>query len=214
MNDPATCPGHATGPWCRDSAGRGFDFDGWVAAATRFHGYCAPGLVMGGKMVDAALRRLPDGICFDALCETDHCLPDAVQLLTPCTLGNGWLRLAPLGRFALALYDKADGCGWRVAVDAARLEDWPGIRAWIFKLKPKAEQDSRRLQEEIRRAGGAIFSVAPVRVADRVRARRHSGPKGICPGCGEGYPVCHGPLCRACQADGPYVPQAATVRPD
>lgn len=204
MNETLIHPADGAGAWCRDNAGRPFAFEQWVEAATAFHGYPAPGLVLGGRMVDAALRRLPAGILFDALCETDHCLPDAVQILTPCTVGNGWLRIAPLGRFALSLYDKSDGRGVRVAVDAARLEDWPEIRTWIFKLRPKAEQDNARLQDEIRRSGEAILRIEPVRVAERVRQRRHSGPKGICPGCGEGYPTRHGPLCRACQADEPH----------
>jgi formylmethanofuran dehydrogenase subunit E len=57
-----------------------------------FHGYVAPGVVLGGVMVDLARRQLPPEVLFDAVCETRHCLPDAVQLLTPCTLGNGWLK--------------------------------------------------------------------------------------------------------------------------
>jgi formylmethanofuran dehydrogenase subunit E len=67
-------------------------------------------------MVDLALSILPRGILFDAIAETGHCLPDAIQLLTPCTVGNGWLKVRDLGRFALALYDKQSGegvgCAW------------------------------------------------------------------------------------------------------
>ncbi len=44
-------------------------------------------------MVDLALKNLPKGEFFDALCETPACLPDAVQLLTPCTVSNGWLKV-------------------------------------------------------------------------------------------------------------------------
>jgi formylmethanofuran dehydrogenase subunit E len=213
VNDSPACPNRGAEVWCRDHAGQEYDFDAWVEAATRFHGYAAPGLVIGGRMVSVALDQLPPGILFDALCETAHCLPDAVQLLTPCTLGNGWLRLADLGRFALTLYDKRDGRGVRVAVDAARLDAWPQIRTWIFKLKPKAQQDSDLLREEIRCAGHGYLSVTSVRVQDEVRQKRHSGPKGICPGCGEGYPTDHGALCRACQVRSPYIPAADAPLP-
>ncbi len=41
----------------------------------------------------SGLRNLPPDILFNSLCETNKCLPDAVQLLTPCTVGNGWLKV-------------------------------------------------------------------------------------------------------------------------
>jgi len=71
-----------------------------------FHGYAAPGLIMGGFMVDIALSMMPEGVLFEAVSKTRNCLPDAIQLLTPCTIGNGWMRILNLGRYALSLYDK------------------------------------------------------------------------------------------------------------
>ena len=106
-----------------------------------FHGYAAPGLMMGGFMVDLALSHMPEGVLFDAVCETRSCLPDAVQLLTPCTVGNGWLRILNLGRYALSLYDKYQGDGVRVYVDAQKLRAWPEVETWMLKLKPKKAQD-------------------------------------------------------------------------
>ena len=82
-----------------------------------------------------AIRNLPDGVLYDAICETRSCLPDAIQLLTPCTMGNGWLKIIHLGRFALTLYDKQNYEGVRVFLDAEKVEAWPEIKAWYFKLK-------------------------------------------------------------------------------
>ena len=59
------------------------------------------GVVIGGFMVDMAYKHLPEGVLLDAFCETEKCLPDAIQLLTPCTMGNGWLKVNNIGRFAL-----------------------------------------------------------------------------------------------------------------
>ena len=92
--------------WCRDHRGRRFSYDQALELIRGFHGHLAPGLVIGVKMVSLAMARLPRDLIFDAFCETRSCLPDAVQLLTPCTIGNGWLRIVDLGRFAVALYDK------------------------------------------------------------------------------------------------------------
>lgn len=88
----------------------------FMEEARAFHGYPAPGLIIGGYMVELAKRHMPDGVLYDAVSETAHCLPDAVQLLTPCTFGNGWLRVLPFGIYAVTLYDKATGEGVRVGM--------------------------------------------------------------------------------------------------
>ena len=77
----------------------------FMEEARAFHGYPAPGLIIGGYMVELAKRHIPEGVLYDAISETAHCLPDAVQMLTPCTVGNGWLRVLPFGIYALTLYD-------------------------------------------------------------------------------------------------------------
>ena len=57
--------------------------------------------------------------------ETRACLPNSVQLLTPCTTGNGWLKVMDLGRFALSLYVKYQGEGIRVNLDSAKARGFP-----------------------------------------------------------------------------------------
>ena len=84
----------------------GLTFDQYIEKIKGFHGHVAPGMVLGGFMVDLAYRNLPDGEFFDAVCETRACLPDAIQILTPCTVGNGWLKIVNLGRFALSFFEK------------------------------------------------------------------------------------------------------------
>ena len=103
-----------------------------------FHGFVAPGVVLGGVMVESAKKRIPEGVLFDALAETPKCLPDAIQLLTPCTIGNGWLKVQNLGRYALSLYNKYEGDGIRVFLNAEKVESFPEIHTWFLKLKPKA----------------------------------------------------------------------------
>ncbi len=116
-----------------------YTIDEFIEAAGRFHGYAAPGLILGGFMVHEARGYIPEGVLFDAISETAWCLPDAVQMLTPCTVGNGWLRIFNLGLYAVSLFDKFSGQGVRVAVETARLDAYPTIREWLFKLKPKKE---------------------------------------------------------------------------
>lgn len=170
--------------------------------ARDFHGYPAPGLILGGAMVEAARAKLPPRCLFDAVCETRSCLPDAVQLLTLCTIGNGWLKIRDSGRFALTLYDKNTGEGYRAALDPDKLDKRGEVKTWFLKLKPKAEQDSEALFDEIERAGADLVKVEPVRVNLEKFEKVPLGASARCPICGEHYPVKHGDKCRSCTGDG------------
>jgi len=161
-----------------------YSFDEYIHLVKSFHGHVAPGMIIGGFMVDKALNNRPEGEFFDALCETASCLPDAVQLLTPCTVGNGWLRIVNVGRYAVTLYEKYGGKGVRVYLDAATLDPWPNIREWFLKLKPKKEQDSKALYEEIRKAGTDICRVQSVHIQPRFIGKHSKGSITICPLCG------------------------------
>jgi formylmethanofuran dehydrogenase subunit E len=188
-----------------------YSYDEYLQLVKSFHGNIAPGLVIGGFMVDLATRQLPDGVLFDAISETAACLPDAVQLLTPCTIGNGWLKVINLGRFAVNLYDKFEGSGVRVWMDAAKVADWPEINSWYLKLKPKAEQDKDLLMAQIREAGPRILSWRPMQIRPHFLIRRHRGGMIICPLCREAYPAKDGGICRACQGEAPYLEDAETM---
>jgi formylmethanofuran dehydrogenase subunit E len=178
----------------------------FVQRAKDFHGAPAPGVVLGGYMVDLAYRHLPStGALFDALSETRSCLPDAIQLLTPCTIGNGWLKVLDFGRYALSLYDKHNGSGIRVFVDASKLEPFTEIKAWFFKLKQKDEQPLDVLLDEIYTAGSQVCGVMPVKLKPEVFTHRHRGGFRICPVCGESHPAADGDRCRACSGETPYL---------
>lgn len=172
--------------------------------ARKFHGYPAPGLILGGYMVAAAQQELPPKILYDAISETSHCLPDAIQLLTPCTIGNGWLHILPFDMYALSLYDKRTGEGVRVHLDKEKIKPYAAIQSWFLKTRPKKEQNTQLLQKEIRDAGSSIFTIRRIRVhADRLQSQ----PTRImtcCPLCGEYYPASYGRLCRSCQGQSPY----------
>ena len=182
-----------------------YSFEEYLSLVKSFHGSVAPGMVIGGIMVDFALKHAPDGEFFDALCETHHCLPDAVQLLTPCTIGNGWLKVVSLGRFALTMYEKQYGEGIRVYLDPSKIDSWSEVRDWYFKLKPKKEQDSQLLLDQIKSAGTGLMSLERVQVRPRFLKKRVKGETSTCPICGEGYPSADGGICRACQGEGPYL---------
>jgi len=204
MARPTEEPDTDTRPWCRDHRGRNYSFNDFLKRVESFHGYSAPGVVIGAKMVDIAMKRMPSGVLFDAICESSKCLPDAVQLLTPCTSGNGWLRVVPLGRYALTLYDKQTGQGLRVYLDPARTDPFPETRYWFFGVKPKRKDKSDLLIQEIHLAQDRLYGVQKVRVKPEFLSKEPSAPRAICPECGEAYPAGHGPICRGCRLEASY----------
>jgi formylmethanofuran dehydrogenase subunit E len=180
-------------------------FDDFFEATSHFHGYPAPGVILGCYMVEMAKACIPDDILFEAICETSWCLPDAVQLRTPCTIGNGWMKIFNLGLYAVALYDKFKGEGVRIFVDGSKLGTFDEIANWLLKLKPKLEQDSERLRQQIRDSHHLICSREDIKVRPEHLIKRSKGPIVICPLCREAYPTKHGEICRQCQGDSPYL---------
>jgi formylmethanofuran dehydrogenase subunit E len=183
---------------------RSYTLEEYLERVQSFHGFVAPGVMIGGFMVDLAYQHLPEDRLFNALSETAKCLPDAIQLLTSCTVGNGYLRVINLGRYAMALYDKDRGEGIRVFLDQDKLEAWPEIKNWFFKLKPKKEQNYPILMEQIKEAGASICGVQQVTVAPRFLHKRRRGGFAICALCKESYPADDGETCLACQGKSPY----------
>lgn len=191
-----------------------YTFEEFKQKAKEFHGYPAPGLLIGGYMVEAAKARLPEGTLFEAMVESGKCLPDAVQLLTLCSAGNNWMKVKLLGRYAVSLYDKYTGEGFRVAIDQDKLEAWPEIKGWFMKEKPKIEQDTDKLFAEIEAAGDTICSIRPIKIDKRYLGHSHMSGIDVCPVCHEAYPVGDGSICRGCQGEAPYVSMESALCDD
>lgn len=188
-----------------DSSIGPYTFEEFLGVAAAFHGNPAPGLIIGGYMVDAARAMLPEGTLFDAVVETKKCLPDAVQILTPPSYGNGWMRVLNLGRYALSLFNKHTGQGYRAWLDPKHLGNWPEIQAWFLKTKPKKEQDKVLLFAEIKAAARDICRIAPITIRPSLLIKPNMGAIAVCPACGEGYPKADGAICRGCAGEAPYL---------
>ena len=191
----------------------GFDLEEYIRLVESFHGYIAPGLIAGGFMVNLAKRSLSEGTLFNALCETTACLPDAIQLLTPCTTGNGRLKILNFGRFAISLFDKDKGNGYRVYLDCGKLDEWPEIKTWFFKLKVKTEQDKELLLAQIKEAGDRLCRIEPVLVRSEFLGKKKRGEIITCSCCQEAYPAKDGEVCRACQGGSPYMVPETSEKP-
>ena len=181
----------------------GRPYEDFLNTIEKFHGWRAPGVVIGGFMVDLAQERIVPNVEADAIVETIHCLPDAVQLFTPCTYGNGWMKVVDWDRFALTLYNKKTLEGIRVWLDIEKCKRFPDIYNWYMRLVPKRDLPLDVLLKRIEEAGRQMLSSVPVRVIQR-HGKIKKGTMAICSQCGEAYPTSQGTLCHSCQGKGYY----------
>jgi formylmethanofuran dehydrogenase subunit E len=167
-----------------------------------FHNWMAPGLVLGLFMVDKAKRLIGDKIEFDAIVETRHCLPDAIQLFTPCTYGNGWMKIIDWDKFALTLYDRYTLKGYRVWLDIYKSKAHPDLYNWYQRLVSKKELPLDTLINTILDAKDSVLSSTQVEMTQSYR-REKKGETRVCPRCGEAYGAQQGLMCATC-AGGSY----------
>jgi formylmethanofuran dehydrogenase subunit E len=169
-----------------------------------FHGYRSPGLLVGGIMLDVSLQELGPTPYLNVVTETVVCLPDAVQLLTPCTMGNGFLQVLDWGKFALTSYDRLSLSGVRIWLNPDALVGHPVIRRWFQRSKGTAEKPLfEELASEILTAGQGLLSHRPVRLHHALKDSQRI-PTGRCPDCGESYALRLGPACPACSGEAYY----------
>jgi formylmethanofuran dehydrogenase subunit E len=169
----------------------------------KFHGWKAPGLVLGLFMVDLAQELIGIETEADAIVETRHCLPDAIQLFTPCTVGNGWMKILDWDKFALVLYDRRARNGYRVWFDLVKARRFPNLYNWFMRLVPKKELPLDVLLETILSAGRSVLSSRAIYVTAYYRRQKKSGIN-VCPVCGEAFASAQGETCWSCQGKNFY----------
>ncbi len=186
------------------------DFDAMVAKIAAFHTRPAPGIVIGVAMVDYArdtLGPVPGKI--NAVCETQACLTDVIQVMTGCTMGNRYLRIIHgLGRYALTLYDRDTGVGVRVACRQELIDPAtsPELYRWFSRTRgPELQNDpaarrrsGEQVMHEFKQVGRAVLEAQWVRVRDY--GKKPLAAANVCTTCGESYLVDQDDTgqCRSC----------------
>lgn len=152
-----------------------------ISRLEKFHGALVPGLIIGAYMVELAYEMLGDAEMVDAVVESKKCIADAVQLMTTCTLGNGWLKIYDWGVFAITLYDKRSKKGVRVYLDVSKLSKESITYKWFFR---EVGHDSHEeVNKELLTLKKSIYSYEYVQVGIKKKER---ASVSICAKCG--YP--------------------------
>ena len=182
----------------------GVSLDDFLIQMEEFHGYRAPGLFLGGIMLDVALQELGQTPYLNVVTETVICLPDAVQLLTPCTVGNGFLQVLDWGKFALTGYDRVSLSGVRAWLNPDALPGYPLVHRWFERSRrPTEKPDFEELASEMLAGGADLVGHRQVRLHRPLKGSERV-PTGRCPKCGESYRLSLGPTCPACRGEAYY----------
>ncbi|AFD00561.1 Formylmethanofuran dehydrogenase subunit E [Methanocella conradii HZ254] len=167
--------------------------------AVKFHGHTCPGLTMGYRAAEAAIKELKAGRDVDeelvAIVENDACGVDAIQVATGCTLGKGNLIFKDHGKQVYTFINRNTGDAVRVSLKASFSveEQDPALaklRAKVMsgKATKKEAEEFRRRMESVSNAMLAapieeMFEVKHVKAKIPEKARIFKSVK--CKKCGE-----------------------------
>lgn len=169
-----------------------------VDDVVRFHGHMCPGLAIGVRAAEMALREIgPHSADEEVVCqtETDMCAVDAVQYLTGCTFGKGNLIHRDWGRNAFTFWRRSDGKAVRIRTlpdafggeaDAERRELFAAVRQGTASTEEEArfrELHLERARQILEAPIGGLLEVLPVDSPAPARARIHDSIR--CEECGE-----------------------------
>ncbi len=123
-----------------------------VEDVARFHGHMCPGLAMGIRAAEVALREIGPHSSDEevvTLVETNMCAVDAIQYLTGCTFGKGNLIHLDYGKNAYTFIRRSDGKAIRVSTRPgafARGSEYSELSAKMRK-KGATEDEQARFKE-------------------------------------------------------------------
>ena len=187
------------------------DAEHYIRLAAK-EGRTRSGMILGIRMVLAGLSEL--GIADPAeyhhdlviYVETDRCLPDAIELVTGCRLGNRALKFRDMGKMAAVFLDRRSDHAVRLA--AKESGHRRALEMFAALEKEEALQAGYRALPN-----DDLFSKRPVRVTLAPEdVPGYWAPRVLCDGCGEG--IAFGresisgqrTLCHACAGQSYYQP--------
>ncbi len=116
----------------------------------RFHGHSCPGLASGYRAATAAMEALgvtrPEDEDLFAICETDACGVDAIQVIAGTTAGKGNLVIYDYGKHAFTFYNRKDGKAVRITFhrnEATETGDFAVLRSRVFSGKATEQEEEQ-----------------------------------------------------------------------
>lgn len=164
-----------------------------------FHGHECPGLAIGVRAAEYALREYGDGEQVDpttlvAVVETDMCGVDAIQFLTGCTYGKGNLIHKDYGKMAFSFHDRAKGKSLRLLLKPEARADLDAELAPLMKKMADGDASpaDKARHAELREALQQRFMALPLQELFDIQPVASPPPRPakilaslVCETCGE-----------------------------
>ncbi len=161
-----------------------------------FHGHMCPGLAIGYRVSELALRELGPRAGDEevvAVVENDSCAVDAVQLMTGCTFGKGNLVFRDYGKQVYTFVKRPSGEALRISVEWISPEETEEEKgAWDRYMKGDRSEEvlrvvhdrkSKKIRAVLDAADHELFRLSRPRVELPREARIY--PSVRCGLCGE-----------------------------
>ena len=137
-----------------------------IDATIAFHGHSCPGLAIGIRAAELALRELdkPKDTEIVAVVETDMCGVDALQFLLGTTMGKGNLIHRDHGKMAFSFFRRETGRGFRAMLSPEARGGMDGEMAELMKKtgSGKATEAEKQRMGELRTSLQDRFMTLPL----------------------------------------------------
>lgn len=167
-----------------------------IKATIAFHGHSCPGLTIGIRAAELALRELDNPADSDivAVVETDMCGVDAIQFLTGATMGKGNLIHRDHGKMAFSFFRRDTGKGFRAVLHPDARGGMDEELAELMKKSSSgtATEAEQQRMAELRSSLQARFMALPLESMFRITPQDQGPPRSArilqsltCEHCGE-----------------------------
>ncbi len=184
-----------------------------VDIAVELHGHFAPGVALGLRMSEIALLRLnmnKGNKALIGICETNRCLPDALQVASGCTLGHSNIILVNYGKLALTLANATTKEGIRVALKENAKMHSALMNNWMLRLGKLTKEEEHDLSTKLLEMEEKYFSIQSVRI-DKMQTPSFENSKiTACSMCNELIPsslvtiIGEKVYCKSCSGESYY----------
>ena len=167
-----------------------------IDATIAFHGHSCPGLAIGIRAAELALRELenPKDTEIVAVVETDMCGVDALQFLLGTTMGKGNLIHRDHGKMAFSFFRRATGAGFRALLNPAARGGMDDEMAELMRISGNgtATEAQRQRMIDLRAGLQQRFMTLPLEEMFQVTKVDQGAPRPpkileslVCDQCGE-----------------------------
>jgi len=167
-----------------------------IEATIAFHGHSCPGLAIGIRAAELALRELdnPRDTEIVAVVETDMCGVDALQFLLGTTMGKGNLIHRDHGKMAFSFFRRATGKGFRALLNPVARGGMDDEMAELMRVSGNgtATEAQKQRMAELRAGLQQRFMTLPLEEMFEIKQMDHGAPRPpkileslVCDHCGE-----------------------------